>query len=139
MPNNKKKGRAWLIRVHDGVSAFVPLVALTGKSLKINNSRIDVTTPDETTPEGEIWRETLDDVKSLDASGDYKVIGDAGQDRLVTIAMSTAAEEQFEIVVPGVGTFAGWFSVNLEFGDDGAVTGSISLESNGKPTFTAEA
>lgn len=139
MPSTKKKGRAWLIRVHDGTN-FIPLVAVTGKSLKINNSRIDVTVPDEANPEGELWRETLDDVKSLDASGDYKVVGgNDAQARLVTIAMSVAAEEQFEMVIPGVGTFAGWFSVNLEFGDDGAVTGSISLENNGKPTFTAEA
>jgi predicted secreted protein len=136
--SNKRKGRAWLVKVSDGSGGFLNLVGLTGKGLSVNNSRIDVTSPDATNPEGELWRETLDDVKTVDASGDYNVVNSDAAKRITEIAMSAGAEDEFQIIIPGVGTFQGMFSVGVEFGGDGAVTGSLSMESNGKTTFTAE-
>lgn len=133
-----KKGRAFLIKISDGAVGFTAFAGMTGKSLKINNARIDTTVPDPNTPEGELWASSLDDVKSVSASGDATLVEDASEARLVTIAMSADATDDFEIVVPGVGTFAGNFSVEIEFGGDDKVTFSMSLESNGKTTFTAE-
>lgn len=132
----KKKGRAWLLRVSDGSGGWLGLAGITAKSLKINNSRIDVTAPDADDPEGVQWRESLDDVKSIDASGDYMASGAAAEARLIELAMSTAAEEEFQIIVPGQGTFEGFFSIDLEFSGDGAVSGSVSLASNGEVAFT---
>lgn len=133
----KQKGRAMLLKISDGAAAFSSFAGLTSKSLEINNERIDVTTPDPVTPEGEMWRETLDGVKSVSVSGDGQLVEGANEARLVTIAMSAAAEEDFEVVVPGLGTFAGRFAVNVGYTGAEDMTFSITLESTGKITFTA--
>ncbi len=133
----KQVGRAFLVKISDGSSGFDAFAGLTAKSLKINNERIDATTPDPTTPEGAMWRETLAGAKSVDVSGDFTLVGDAAETRALTAAMSDTATDDFEIVVPGVGTFSGTFSVDLEFGDDGKATGSISMASTGETTFVA--
>lgn len=135
----KQVGRAFLVKISDGSSGFDAFGGMTAKSLKINNERIDATTPDPTTPEGEQWRDTLAGTKSVDVSGDITLVGDAAETKAVTVAMSANASDDFEIIVPGVGTFTGTFSVDLEFGDDGKATASISLASMGKATFTAAA
>lgn len=133
----KQLGRAYLIKIKTAVDTFTPFLGLTAKTLKIGTERIDATTPDATAPEGAIWRETLAGVKSLEISGDYTLVGDGAEAKLAEIAMSDNAVEEFQAVVPGVGTYEGSFSVDVEFGDDGKVTGSMSLASTGKPTFTA--
>lgn len=133
----KQKGRAFLVKISDGVGGWDNFGGMTSKSLKINNERIDATTPDPATPEGEMWRETLAGAKSVDASGDITLVDDAAEARAVTVAMAAEPEDDFQIIVPSTGTFEGNFSVDLEFGDDGKATASISLASNGKPTFTA--
>lgn len=135
----KRKGRAYLLKISDGAGGFDAFGGLTAKNLSINNERLDVTTPDPTTPEGVMWRETLDGVKSINVSGDYMLVKDAAETALITAAMSAAATEDFQIVVPNLGTFEGTFSVAVEYGDDSAVTGSMSLESTGPVAFTAEA
>jgi predicted secreted protein len=133
----KQLGRTFLVKISDGLGGFDAFGGMTAKSLKINNERIDATTPDPTTPEGEMWRETLAGAKSVDVSGDITLVDDAAEARAVTAAMSADATDTFQIVVPAVGTFEGVFSLDLEFGDDGKATASISLASTGKPTFTA--
>lgn len=136
----KKVGRAFLLKISDGAGGFTPFAGITGKSLSINNERIDVTTPDPASPEGEIWAQTLDGTKSISLSGDGKLVKDTSEARLAAQALSAGATDEFQVVVPNVGTFEGVFAItSLEFGDDGAVTFSISLESSGKPTFTPEA
>lgn len=135
----KQKGRVFLIKISDGASAFTAFAGLTAKSLAINNERIDVTTPDATTPEGPYWRETLDGVKSISVSGDATLVEDASEARLITQAMSADATDDFQIVIPGVGTFEGTFSINVEYSGDGSVTFSMSLENSGEIEFTAAA
>jgi TP901-1 family phage major tail protein len=136
----KQKGRAFLIKIGDGEAseAFTAFAGLTAKSLELNTERVDVTTPG-TDPTAAIWRETLDGVKAVNVSGDYTLVDDAQEARAITVAMTTDAACNFEIVVPSVGTFAGAFSVNLSYSGESAVTGSISLESSGAVTFTAAA
>jgi TP901-1 family phage major tail protein len=135
----KQKGRTMLVKISDGAGAFTAFAGLTSKTLKINNERIDATTPDAANPEGVMWRETLDGVKSLSVSGDYTLVEHASEARLVEAAISPDAVDDFEVVVPGLGTFEGTFSVEVEFSGDGVVTGSMSLESTGAITFTPAA
>lgn len=133
----KGVGRACLLKISDGSSAFESFAGLTAKNVKINNERIDVTTPDATTPEGAIWRETLDGVKSVSAGGDGQLVKDASETRLWGIAMGQSATETFQVIFPAVGTFEGTFSVEVELSGGDDATFSISLESTGPVTFTA--
>lgn len=138
----KQLGRALLVKIGDGQAseAFSNLCGLNSKSLTINNSSIDVTTPDCTTPEGALWTETLNGLKNVSVSGDGYFEDSTAEARMNTVAMSADNACNFQIIVPNFGTYAGSFRIaSLEFGGEteGGVTYSISLESTGAVTFTA--
>ena len=139
----KQLGRALLLKIGDGAGseAFTAFAGMNSKTLTINNSAIDVTTPDATTPGGVLWAQSLNGLKSVSLSGDGIFLDEAEQEvRLNTIAMQADPVANFEIVVPDFGTYAGEFRVtSLDFGGEteGAVTFSASMESNGAVTFTA--
>lgn len=138
----KQLGRALLVKIGDGESSetFSNLCGLNSKSLTINNSSIDVTTPDCTTPEGALWTATLAGLKNLSVSGDGFFEDSTAEARMNTVAMSADNAVNMQVVVPDFGTYAGAFRISsLEFGGEteGGVTYSISLESNGVVTFTA--
>ncbi|QBR35408.1 phage major tail protein, TP901-1 family [Leisingera sp. NJS201] len=121
-------------------AAFVPIAALTGKNLSVNNEQIDATAPDPDTPEGVQWRESLAGTKAVDMSGDYTLVsGNAAQAKAIEIAMAENPTAEFQMFYPTVGTWEGVFFVNLQLGEDGKGTGSISLSSDGAVTFTAVA
>lgn len=131
-------GRAILLLVKID-AAFVPIAALTGKSLSINNEQIDATAPDPNTPEGVQWRESLAGTKSVDMSGDYTLLeGNAAQAKIIEIAMADKPVEEFKLFIPKVGSWEGDFFVNLQLGEDGKGTGSVSLSSDGPVPFTAD-
>lgn len=138
----KQLGRALLVKIGDGEESetFANLCGLNSKSLTINNSSIDVTTPDCTTPEGALWTATLAGLKNLSVSGDGFFEDSTAEARMNTVAMSADNAVNMQVVVPDFGTYAGAFRISsLEFGGEteGGVTYSISLESNGVVTFTA--
>jgi len=139
----KQLGRSLLLKIGDGAAseAFTAFAGMNSKSLTINNTAIDVTTPDAATPGGALWAQSLNGLKSVSLSGDGIFLDESAQEgRLNTIAMQADPVANFEIVVPDFGTYAGEFRVtSLDFGGDteGAVTFSASLESNGAVTFTA--
>lgn len=138
----KQLGRALLVKIGDGEAseAFSNLCGLNSKTLTINNTSIDVTTPDCTTPEGALWTETLAGLKNLSVSGDGFFEDSTAEARMNTVAMQNDNKANFQIVVPDFGTYAGAFRIaSLEFGaeTEGGVTYSISLESTGAVTFTA--
>jgi len=139
----KQLGRSLLLKIGDGAEseAFTAFAGMNSKSLTINNTGIDVTTPDATTPGGALWAQSLNGLKSVSLSGDGIFLDESAQEgRLNTIAMQADPVANFEIVVPDFGTYAGEFRVtSLDFGGDteGAVTFSASFESNGAVTFTA--
>jgi TP901-1 family phage major tail protein len=138
----KQLGRALLVKIGDGEASetFANLCGLNSKSLTINNSSIDVTTPDCTTPEGALWTATLAGLKNLSVSGDGFFEDSTAEARMNTVAMSADNAVNMQVVVPDFGTYAGAFRISsLEFGGEteGGVTYSISLESNGVVTFTA--
>ena len=139
----KQLGRALLVKIGDGADpeVFTNLCGLNSKSLTINNSSIDVTTPDCTTPEGALWTATLAGLKNLGLSGDGFFEDSVAEARMNTVAMAADNAVNMEIVVPDFGTYSGAFRIaSLEFGGEteGGVTYSISLESNGTVAFAAE-
>jgi len=137
----KQLGRSLLIKIGDGAGseAFTAIAGLNSKSITINNSAIDVTTPDATTPGGALWASSLNGLKSMSISGDGIFLDESAQEgRLNTIAMQADPVANFELVVPDFGTYSGEFRVtSLEFGGEteGATTFSLSLESNGTVTY----
>jgi TP901-1 family phage major tail protein len=136
----KQLGRALLVKIDDGAGTKNNLCGLNSKSLTLNNSSIDVTTPDCTTPEGALWTETLAGLKNVSVSGDGFFEDSTAEARMNTVAMANDNSTSFEIVVPDFGTYAGTFRIaSLEFGGEteGGVTYSLSLESSGAVTFTA--
>lgn len=138
----KQLGRALLVKISDGASpeVFANLCGLNSKTLTINNSMIDVTTPDCTTPEGALWTESLGGLKSVSVSGDGFFEDSTTETRMNTVAMLADAKTNFQIIVPSFGTYAGAFYIeSLEFGGEteGGVTYSLTLASTGAVTFTA--
>ena len=136
----KQPGRALLVKIDDGAGTLNNLCGLNSKSLTLNNSSIDVTTPDCTSPEGALYTETLAGLKNVAVSGDGFFEDSTAEARMNTVAMANDNKTDFEIVVPDFGTYAGAFRIaSLEFGGEteGGVTCSVSLESTGAVTFTA--
>ena len=138
----KQLGRSFLLKVGDGAGSevFTALAGINSKSITINNSSIDVTTPDASSPGGVLFAQSLNGLKSMSVSGDGIFLDETAEARLNTVAMQADPFANFELVVPDFGTFAGEFRVaSLEFGGEteGGVTFSVSLESNGTVTFTS--
>ena len=138
----KQLGRALLVKIGDGASpeVFANLCGLNSKTMTINNSMIDVTTPDCTTPGGALWAENLGGLKSVSISGDGFFEDSATELRMNTVAMQADAKANFTVTVPAFGTYAGSFYIeSLEFGGEteGGVTYSVTLSSTGAVTFTA--
>lgn len=132
----KQKGRLFIINISDGAGGWDPFAGMTSKSLSINSEQIDATTPNKDNPEAPMWRCLLDATKSIDVQGDVTLEDDQAIKRATTIAMADTNKEDFQVIVPTIGTFEGTFFLNLEFGDDGKVTASLSLQSDGVVTFT---
>jgi TP901-1 family phage major tail protein len=137
----KQLGRALLLKIGDGGGSevFSALAGINSKTLTINNSAIDVTTPDASAPGGILFASSLNGLKSVSVSGDGVFLSDTAEARLNTVAMQADPVANFEIVVPTFGTYAGEFRVtSYEMGGEteGGVTFSTSLESNGTVTFT---
>ncbi len=138
----KQLGRALLVKIGDGEASetFSNLCGLNSKSITINNSSIDVTTPDCTTPAGALWTETLAGLKNVSVSGDGFFEDSTAEARMNSVAMGADNACNFQIVIPDFGTYAGSFRISsVDFGGqtEGGVTYSLSLESTGAVTFTA--
>lgn len=136
----KQLGRAMLVEIGDGAGTevFAALCGLNSKALTINNTSIDVTTPDCTTPEGVLWRDSLAGLKALSVSGDGYFEDSVTELRANTIAMQNDNQANFIITIPNFGTYTGAFRiVTLEFGGEteGGVSYSISLENVGAVVF----
>ena len=138
----KQKGRLMLVLIDLGSAGedFAKLCGLRSKSLTINNSEIDVTTANCENPGDPLWTEVMAGVKRVAVSGNGYFKTEATEARLNSVAMSADPICNFQIIVPGFGTFAGAFMVqSAEYGgeqEDG-VTYSLSLASSGPVTFTA--
>ncbi|WP_420415924.1 phage tail tube protein [Marinovum algicola] len=140
----KQPGRTYLVKIGDGEAseAFATLCGLTTKGLTINNSFYDNTTADCSTPGGALWRSARTGIKSVGFSGDGLLEDEDAEKRLIEVAMAADAVANFQVIVPGLGTFAGAFGIDAnEVGAEmeGDITYSISMTSVGTITFTEEA
>lgn len=139
----KQLGRALLVKIGDGITpteGFANLCGLNSKSFTINNSLIDVSTPNCTTPEGILWTESLAGIKNMAFSGDGFFEDSVQELRMNTIAMQADPKCNFKITVPAFGTYSGSFYVtSVEWGGEteGGVKYSIALQSDGAVTFVA--
>ncbi len=138
----KQLGRAMLLQIElvAGGGSFSNLCGINSKSLTINRTSIDVTTPNCASPEGLLFTETMAGLFNVGVSGDGFFEDSTAEARMNTVAMAADNVANFKIVVPDFGTYAGAFRIaSLEFGGEteGGVTYSISLESSGTVTFTA--
>lgn len=136
----KQLGRLLLVEIGDGAGseAFATLCGLNSKSLTINNTSIDVTTPDCDAPEGPLWRQSLSGLKSLSVSGDGYFEDSVTEMRANTVAMQADSVANFIVTIPDFGTYTGAFRLaTMEFGGEteGGVTYSLSLESDGPIVF----
>ena len=139
----KQLGRAMLLRYADAgaATAASPVIAtIRSKSIVINNSPIDVTTPDSVAPGGALWMETLSGLKSVGVSGDG-IFSDSQQEvQALAAALGANPVKGFAVQIPEFGTYAGMFRIeSFELGGEmeGAITFSISLTSTGPVAFTA--
>ena len=138
----KQLGRAMLLQIElvAGGGSYSNLCGINSKSLTINRTSIDVTTPNCASPEGLLFTETMAGLFNVGVSGDGFFEDSTAEARMNTVAMAADNVANFKIVVPDFGTYAGAFRIaSLEFGGEteGGVTYSISLESSGTVTFTA--
>lgn len=138
-----QKGRLLLIRMKGEATAapFPNLCGMRSKTMTINNNEVDVTTADCVDPGGPLWTKVMEGVKRLNVSGNGFFEATASEKALATTALSGTPMDEFEIVVPELGTFSGTFLISsYELGGEmeGGITSSFSLASSGPITFTAE-
>lgn len=144
----KQQGKLLLVKIGDGelTEVFTTLCGLTSKTLTLNNNNFDVTTADCTAPGGQLWQELMTGMRSVSVSGNGLFEGGTSLDRFKAIAFGVAVTDSdeatgnFQVIVPGFGTFEGAFHVDsVEFGgeQEGAATYSFSLASTGYIAFTA--
>lgn len=138
----KQLGRSVLIKIGDGAGGetFSNLCGLNSKTISINNTSIDVTTPDCAAPEGALWTQTLAGLKNISVSGDGFFEDSVSEARAVSVANGNDNLANFQVVIPDLGTYSGSFRLaTLEYGgeSEGGVTYSVSLESSGVVTYAA--
>ena len=134
-----QKGSELLIKIGDDASpeVFTALAGLRTKTAAINAETVDITNSDTV----QKWRELLPGagVKSMAVSGSGVFLDAAVDQTLVTEVMAQTFRD-FQIVIPGLGTFEGRFQITQwQFaGEHNAeVTYDISLESAGIIAYTA--
>lgn len=132
-----QKGLALLLKIYNGTS-FVTLGGMTRKGLTVNAETVDVTNSDSANR----WRELLAGagVKSARVAGTMK-FSDAASDALIVASVMANTHVDWQVVVPGLGTFEGAFQISsYEFSGEHAdsVECQIQLDSAGEITFTAE-
>ena len=139
----KKNARLLLVKMGNGASPVVysTVCGLTQRTFTINAAEVDVTSIDCQNPGDPVWREMIDGIRSITVSGNGFFENSEQSKRIVNAKLNGDGQEDFQIVVPGVGTFEGRFQIG-EFaftGElEGALTQNLNLASSGKVTFTEE-
>lgn len=126
-------GRALKIYKGTGVSRVLIAGARTG-SFTIGNQTVDITDKEDLG-----WTKLLDEVGSRSVT--FEVAGIFKSDALITFALGTTIQDDFEIDVVGFGTLSGKFNItNLTTpGEhDGAAEYNASFASSGVVAWDAE-
>lgn len=115
---------------------FASLPGLRTTSLTFNGSLIDITTADDTSK----WRQALEgaDIMSLAVSGAGVYKNDATMTLVRSRAMSGQHIDNWQVIIPGLGTFSGPFQITMLKVDGtfkGELVFDITLESAGDIAF----
>jgi len=134
-----QKGRSFLAKRGDAASpeVFTTVGAFRTNTLTINKETVDVTTKDDT----DLWRARIANagLRDMRLSGGG-VFKNSTQEKNVRSDIFGSILHNYQMVVPGLGTFEGPFDItNLEYsGDhDDAVMFQCTWESAGTIAFTA--
>jgi TP901-1 family phage major tail protein len=131
-----QKGREILIKLSIS-GTYTTVGGLRQKSFQLNSQSVDVTDADSAGR----WRELMMDagVRSMSVSGSG-IFKDSASENAVLTEHLAGTTPNFQMVVPGLGTFQGAFgipSIGQQGNHDGEVQFSMSFESAGQITFTA--
>lgn len=133
-----------LLKIGDGADPVVYsiLCGLNSRNLTLDGDTVDVTTIDCEGEGGPAWREMAQGVRQVSFSGSGFFESKTQSTRLITAKLTGDGKNDFQVIVPGLGTFEGRFMIGTlgisgEVGG-GAVTQSLELSSTGPITFTAE-
>lgn len=122
---------------------FSTLCGLNSRNLSLDGENVDVTTIDCSGEGGKLWREHMAGVSQVSFSGNGFFQDKAQSTRLVNSKLTGTSKEEFEVIVPGLGTFTGTFIIGtLGIAGEisgGGVTQSLELASSGAIVFAAEA
>ncbi len=136
----QQEGRLLLIKRWNG-SAFVNVCGLRSKSLTIANAEVDTTVPDCTDPSLPIQQTSRPGIQTITFSGDG-LFDNAAVGKAVADDARLQSITDYQVIVPGYGTFEGAFMVtNYEgAGDyDNTLTFSAQWSPTERLAFTAEA
>ncbi|MGH1579078.1 phage tail tube protein [Planktotalea sp.] len=133
-----------LLKMGDGADpvGYSTLCGLNSRNLSLDGENVDVTTIPCDGAGGKVWREFAAGVAQVSFSGNGYFAEKAQSVRLVEAKMTGTSIDDFQVIVPGLGTFEGKFAIGtLSIAGEvsgGAVTQSLELASTGEITFTAE-
>ena len=133
-----------LIKMGDGADPVVysTLCGLNSRTLNIGGDSIDVTTIDCSGAGGNAWQENAHGLRNISVSGSGYFESKTQVQSIINKKLTGDGNDDFQIIVPGLGTFEGNFLIGeVEIGSEingGAVTQEFSLSSSGAVTFTVE-
>lgn len=134
-----QKGDSLLIKLGDDSSpqTFTTVAGLRTKTFTLNGETVDVTNADTTSKQRQLLAGA--GILSMSVSGSG-VFTDASTDTSLESIMLAQTHRDWQIVVPGFGTYEGKFQLTqLEYAGEynGEATFTIALESAGDISFTA--
>lgn len=135
-----QKGISLLLKKSNGDSpeTFGTIGGCRTNNITINGSMVEVTNKDHT----DRWRRLLAGagVRSVSASGAGVFEGDtAAKDLITDMFAATEVHDNYQMVVPGLGTFEGAFMITttaIDGDHDNEVSFNVQIESAGAITFT---
>jgi predicted secreted protein len=133
-----------LLKIGDGADPVVYsiLCGLNTRDLQLDGDTIDVTTIPCDGLGSQVWREKMAGISQVSFSGKGYFESKAQSVKLVDLKMTGGSIDDFQVIVPNLGTFTGKFIIDsLGLGGEvggGAVTQELSLSSTGRITFLAE-
>ncbi len=123
-------------------ATYTTLCGINSRSLKITDDKGTAHVYNANAPTGAVWQNTFSGVKSVSISGSGYFDDPVAVKALMTIKVSGTPKAEFQVIVPGLGTFAGLYHIDeLEFTgqNEDAVTYATALSSDGLISYTPEA
>lgn len=110
-------GRQLTIARSDGAGAFTLACITEQRSLEINNEEIDITKPNCTDPGQKLTLALMYGIQSIRLAGQGAFVSSAVMKAIAADAINQVVTE-YQISVPGVGTFEGDALLSITFSGD---------------------